>query len=987
MAVELVAGGKIIAKLIGLGVSVYRAAHRSGEDLEKDLKAIQDLLETSAQLRSEWSAKPTIRVQARHVALVAGAFGQAWLEHYGPRLAFERRSLLEAHREAAVRWALDELPRLGTSTAPGELPLIDRLLGDVIETPYYLALWEAFTKRNLPDLRRDWPEPLIEVSHGDDSRNFELRVRRAYAEALTSPAGGEVRAYLLELAADRGRIVRELLVRDISTWGTRHVFGNVATHARLPHMPLADMYVEPTSTVKTSSASVDVELPITTLVAKTFETSPLQVVTAHFGHGKSLTARTLAWRWANEYLDNVTTPSTDRAIPVFIRCVEDLIGGGDPRLQRMTERALWRHVGLGFQLDLKDTDPAFLPPLDSQRVVFLMDGLDEVAFTETAMIQLFEHLRGQATGRHKVIVFSRPEVLPWKRLRELAIPVLELNPFSLNGSTGGEVGAWLRNWNRHAVGHPPISVDDIAKRGVLALAQTPILLFMIAETWGRVTVTGNGVRQSDLYDAFLRQIARGKHEDDRDKHETIAQAADHLQRRLVELGRVEPDASFEQAMLWALSRVAWESHCLEQRERPLTQRKVIDLLSRELALDDEADANHQMLFDGVLLALQVDFSAGTSRILFGHRSFREFLVGRYWERTLLQIATSHSDAWRRLETGLLGGRLMGVEDRSFEFLLELLEHWSANDRSTLRRWAEQVFNDERISQPDEVTGTVLYHDRRAHLREAALAIGSCVAGSTGIAARSTTVLRSLLAWFWAHGKRAIIKAPGLVHPGAQLRETKLFGADLRAADLRGADLGEAELLQVDLTGARLSHAMLRGARLNSSTLTDAELDHVRAHGASFLGVDLCRASLSGAELTGSYIVDCILDGTNLSGADLQGGVMNLSYARHVANLENSKLDHLKETLFGTMLQRSGIIADIFEAMARVGISQVTWWNDDEGAESYEAIGGSQTMQLTPPTQFRITVAAEAAEEVIAAVCSVSGVLTLMHSMSAPAVSA
>jgi len=411
---------------------------------------------------------------------------------------------------------------------------------------------------------------------------------------------------------------------------------------------------------------------------------------------------------------------------------------------------------------------------------------------------------------------------------------------------------------------------------------------------------------------------------------------------------------------------------------------VIDLLSRELALDDDADANHQMLFDGVLLALQVDFSSGTSRILFGHRSFREFLVAYYWERTLLQIATSQSDAWRRLETSLLGGRLMGVEDRSFEFLIELLEHWNAADRSALRRWAEQVFNDERISQPDEVTGCVLYHDRRTHLREAALAIGSCVAGSTGIEARSTTVLRSLLAWFWAHGKRAIIKAPGLVHPGAQLREAKLFGADLRAADLRGADLGDTELLQVDLTSARLSHATLRGARLNSSTLANAALDHVRAHGASFVGVDLRRADLGHSELTGSYIVDCILDGAILSGADLQGGMMNLSYARQVAKLENSKLDHLRETLFGTMLQRSGIMADIFEAMARAGVSQLIWWNDDNDAEIHDAIRHREITSITAPTQFRITVAAEAAEAVIAGVCSVSGVLTLTHSTSAPA---
>lgn len=78
------------------------------------------------------------------------------------------------------------------------------------------------------------------------------------------------------------------------------------------------------------------------------------------------------------------------------------------------------------------------------------------------------------------------------------------------------------------------------------------------------------------------------------------------------------------------------------------------------------------------------------------------------------------------------------------------------------------------------------------------------------------------------------------------------------------------------------------------------------------------------------------------------------------------------------------MADIFEAMARAGISQLTWWNDDNDAEVHDAIHRSETTRITSPTQFRITVAAEAAEAVIAAVCSVPGVLTLTHSTSAPA---
>ena len=988
MAVELVAGAKILAKLIGAGVSVYRATRGPGkpEQLEEDFKAIQDLLETTAQLAAGRGTKQTARIQARHIALVAGAFGQAWLEQHGPRLAFEKRSSVEAHREAAVKWALAELPRIGASAATAEIQLFDRLLAGILETPYYLALWEAFTRRNLPDLKQDWPEPLIDVGNGADKREFENRVRRAYAEALASTAGAEVRAYLLELATDRGRLVRELLVHDISTWGARHVFGNVAGHARLPEMPLAEMYVEPSAVGRLESSPHDVELPVTQLVAKTFETSQIVVVSAHFGHGKSLTARTLACRWARDYLDNATTPSTDRILPVFIRCAEDMTGG-EARLPRMVERALWRHVGLGFKLELKDTDPAFVVPPDTQRTVFLIDGLDEFAFTETAVIQLFEHLRGQATGRHRVIVFSRPEVLPWKRLRELAIPVLELQPFSAAGDSGGQIGEWLRNWNRLAPGSSRIAVEDIAARGLLELARTPILLFMIAETWGGTGRSAEAVRQADLYEAFLRQVARGKHDDDHDRHKPIVLATEHLHRRLVELGRIDGDTNLDQAMLWALSRVAWESHCMEQRAKPLTQRKVLELLGKELRLDDEAETMHQALCDGVLLALQADFTPGGSRILFGHRSFREFLVARYWERTLWQIINSDSGEWRTREIDLLGGRLLGVEDRSFELLMEILHHWGHHERSILRRWAEQAFNDERISQSDEVSGALFYHDRRANLREAALAIGSCVLGSTGIEARNETVLRSLVAWFWTRGKRAIIRAPKLIHPGARLREVKLFSADLRAADLQGADLSDAELLQVDLADARLQRANLRGTRFAASSLAGAKLDQARLHGASFMDIDLRRASFAGAEITKAYVVDSPLDQANFTGADLQGSMMNLSYARQVASFADTQLQMMTEVLYGRLVIRPGIIADILEAVSATGTTRLGWWSDEDAAGYDLEINGTTSAQsdaadhTASKLAFRLTVPAELADVLISAISRVPGVQSIGHSAS------
>jgi len=987
MTVELVTGVKIVAKLVGAGVSAYRAArgHGRADELERDLKVVQDFVELGAQIAAGTAPRAPARIRARHVALVASAFGQAWLEQYGPRLAFERRASLEAHREAAVRWAVTELPRVGRAAPAEAIDLLDRLLAGVVETPYYAALWGAFTRRGLPDLEHDWPEPLIDVVDGDDKRRFETGVRRAYAELVTSAAGAELRAYLLELAVDRGRLVRELLVHELSTWETRHVFGNVVAHSRLPDMPLAEMYVEPFA-IRSDAGAGDAELPVTRAIDALLEASPIVVVAGHFGHGKSLTARTMAWRLARAYLDDTTTPGPERSLPVFIKCVEDLTGG-EARLPRMVERALWRQAGLGFQLGLKDTDPAFLAPPDTQRALFLIDGLDEFAFTPAAAVQLFEHLRGQATRRHRIVVFSRPEALPMNRLRELAIPVLELQSFSTSGDAGGQVGAWLHNWNRRGDGRPAIAVGELVARGLLELAQTPILLFMIAQTWRPVVEASAAVRRAELYEEFLRQVAHGKHDADLDRHARIARAAEHLQTRLIELGRIAPDATLDQAMLWALSRIAWESHCLEQQEKPLTQRKVVDLLSKELGMDDDAEPAHHALCDGVLLALQADFAPGSSRILFGHRSFREFLVARYWERTLWRVVRSDSAEWRTLESHLLGGRLLGLEDRSFAFLLELIERWSAPERGVVRRWAEQLFNDERISQHDEMSGAIFHRDRRAYLREAALAIGSCVAGSAGLEARSPTVLRSLLAWFWVQGKQAILRAPGLIHPGAQLREVQIAHADLQGALLEDADLSAAELFHVRLDGARLSRAQLRGASLGGSSLAGARLDGALLPGASLVDLDLSKADFTGATMTRISMVNCAVDETDFSGADLSYSAMHLAHARQVAILTGSQTRMINEILYGQTTVRPRLIADVLEAISEAGVGPLSWWTSEPDDFYHDVeIDGGDRAGAGPPRPadtkigFRVAVPADLVDAVIARVAAVPGVVTISRAV-------
>jgi hypothetical protein len=99
---------------------------------------------------------------------------------------------------------------------------------------------------------------------------------------------------------------------------------------------------------------------------------------------------------------------------------------------------------------------------------------------------------------------------------------------------------------------------------------------------------------------------------------------------------------------------------------------------------------------GLILALQADLHSGNHTILFGHQSFREFLVGRHWA-LLLQRIVRHGDRGGRLSMLMLGGRLLGY-NKSFDFLIDLIntteaqEHsasplsWSDRERESLVSW-------------------------------------------------------------------------------------------------------------------------------------------------------------------------------------------------------------------------------------------------------------------------------------------------------------
>jgi hypothetical protein len=926
---EPVAAIAVLSKLIGAGLAAKGALLSEGFD-DKDITALKTFLDTGADLAKAGKA-PSSGASASHLALVARAFGQAFGRHWQHDTRFvpkgglgrflskdERRRAEEI--EARTRAAALKLKTPGDRPPDkAELNLVESLGGSPLDTPYFRALWDAYAEPGSLLLGAEGGDPPLLMSD-TTRREFERHFLLAYWEALSSPAGEVVSAYLEKLSSYRALLVRDLLLEDMASWGGRHVFGNLERKHReriepLPFMPLEEMYVEPDGVLERGGKTEGKAEPILGLVDRLLGEPRVHVVVvkADFGSGKSLTARTLAARWAERYLKEARAVSMDLPLPVFVRCTDDFPGGGFD-LGPVVRRA-FRRQAVSFDLSLPAGDEAFAMPEARQKMIFLLDGLDEVAFGARQLDALFERLLGEdATDRQRFVIFSRPGALP-SSLDKQGVRVVRLLPFqrasgdtqlagAIDTTPRDQIAKWLERWNPLSRRSDPITLAKLDARGLLEIASTPILLLMIAHTWDFHSERDTPAELAEIYEDFFWHIARGKHEADQDENKAVFEASERLLKVLRTRGELGDGAEAPDAMLWLMGRVAWEARKLEQLEPPvqLRTRHVDNLVEKELGIDGAEDVI-RIIRVGLLLAMQADLETRSDHILFGHRSFREFLVARYWASRLRKIVEARPRDRDMLTGKLLGGGLLGEKEKSFRFLMQMVNStpsrrraasplgWTVEERRALIEWCQDQFESEEQDFGDSRC-TALRADQRAMLREAALAIGSSTAGSKGLTAKPGA-LRSMLTWFWSIGQKAIVIAPK-----ANLQHADLHDADIREADLHEADLTEARLEKAHLSRANLERALLRnafgtratfdgailvradmrgiwafGSRFIGAQLEGALLDGGALQYAIFMGANLAHASLDGVELTDADMQDADLRGANLSNADLEGAVL------------------------------------------------------------------------------------------------------------------
>jgi len=833
----------------------------------------------------------------QHLLIILESFGEAWVRTQfslpGERPP-PKADVLDRFG-AVLTWRWQQVFAQKPSDGPAALDWMTRQsTEDPLRSPYYQALWQTL-------IDKSFDPPLFDPQH---KLLFEQNFRLAYSVALASPTGQAVRRHLAGLEAERPKLLRMVLQSDLAGWDRRQVFGNVMQPDEgRPDLPLGALYVEPMAQLQKQQSQP--LTPVLSLLRKLLADHPIVAVSASMGLGKSLTARKLAAALAQEWLASPET-STEVTLPIFVRCADALDAQNVQNLPQVVQRALQLHGRqLGFDLPLDDA--ALAPPPSSQSVLYILDGLDEVVLTDTQILDLFIHLDQKRSGKVRFLVLSRPQTLePLRRpeLQSRKIPMVALHPFTIEGKDC-QAADWLTRWNqqvRAPQSKAPILWPNVQSRKLTDLAQTPILLFMIAETWD--ALPDQTANQASLYEQFFQQLARGKHERDQGaQHKNISEASQPLVQRLIDRRFLPTEAKEPAAMLWLMGRIAWKHYCLEQRNESLHKHHVVNILRDELRLREASETAYQTIASGLMLALQADLLSEDPAILFGHKSFREFLVGRYWAGQLRRLFRASPQDQPSLWSPILEGRLLELEDRSVVFLCDILlrEEVQPDTKQPTRvleelmEWLEQQFQDSSQDFPDladldddavQRYERSLFHDRRAVFREAVLSIGSRLAerlGRPGLDAKDRYTLRSLLSWCWMTRRIPVIHAPGLRHPTADLGGVDLQLANLCGAHLQRANLGGAQLQQSHLQHAHLQHAHLSRADLRHANLSGAHLEYA----------DLWNASLSQAVLQCADLLEANLEQSDLQQANLAWANLaraNLARANLVgANLVGAKL--------------------------------------------------------------------------------------------------
>jgi uncharacterized protein YjbI with pentapeptide repeats/transcriptional regulator with XRE-family HTH domain len=749
--------------------------------------------------------------------------------------------------------------------------------------------------RNLKDLAQALGIELTELTSLRESRK-----RSSLPSANSATASAE--------------FVRQLLLNDMIAWRKRPLFPAAET-SELARMSLERLYVEPEINTYRGGRRL-ARAYLCELLAQ----DAIVVVTAPFGHGKSLTARALACDLACVFAESVGS-SVDCWWPVYAPLGRHISSINELDIELLIRReSKLRAESLGYDEDILDA--GYAPPPSQQRTLIILDGLDEVHLSHDDIQVLFRRLRDRSTARRRFLIFTRPEVLPAPE-RMTDVRRVSLEPFGR-----AQITQWLAAWNLLAIGASPIQCEDLEQRGLREVASTPVLLFLIAYCWDQYILEEH-IDEASLYEHFTNRLIRGKLEESLERQPRVddvaAQLVPALGARECIANNEGPQAA-KDAVSWLVARIAWLDHVVEhESRREISEQDIADVLSHELGILSFDPHGYRVT---LLLGHQQDENPQRRSVFFGHRSFREFFVARHWVARLKEILR-FPERRAAIESELQQAPLMISGSRYFHFLRMMLGRFSADQRARLASVGYEWFAREQLRWGPS-SEHVLWNEQNSSLRNVGLMLHCELA--TDVIAIAGPQLRSMLAVGWASRRSQMLWAPRLecenldlggvelqttnlnhaVIPKARFDGAVLDGATMRQAHAQKASLARVSLTDGDLTGSIFDNANFdfgdlqnvhaRGASLMNSTLVSARLNHADLRDAKLAGADLSWAMLAMAQLRGADLRDAKLSHADLDDTDLMDATLidvdmfqtSIGGAQMVrADLRGAKLEQLR----------------------------------------------------------------------------------------------
>ncbi|NRD62949.1 NACHT domain-containing protein [Corallococcus exiguus] len=497
-----------------------------------------------------------------------------------------------------------------------------------------------------------------------DIPGMELRAARLNTESILSYVSGAVNRSDIHGAF---KTSAEQLISSLHG----DVFGRKTAQPNEPPILTHEKtYVEPEATSKKArtphTAPAD-RGPVKTLIKNAWQSdasSPIVVLHAPFGYGKSLTVRSLAAELAKEWL---AKPQTN-PFPILLKCPE-VLSGHISTLKAAVQSSLEKQLSL--------SQSALETIWSTQRLVLLLDSFDEVHMTEKEAKGWFGEMQQLSNSdRIRILLASRPHAFSSKWLSPTDWEI-EIQPFDeLRGQQ------WLNNVSG-LLGPTGLTFKTVSATLDPELAGTPILLVMAAYGWNDTT-TETPNSKAAIYRRFIEKISTGKWSDVQEAHRVVQSGMETL-----------TDAAGPLAFRRALRLLAWQYLVFEQQFRQsqtppgLSRRQVGDILQANFSGigDEQIDAITRSL----CLSLFLHKAAGTESVVFTHRSFREFLCAEHLVNILIndESAQQHiSPAWRTLTEAEL-------DDAEVAFFGELLSEHAPPVKTQALNKLDKWFKDDR----------------------------------------------------------------------------------------------------------------------------------------------------------------------------------------------------------------------------------------------------------------------------------------------------